>query len=60
MIDVWLDKTKVLKHFRPPCGLINGGPSDWKGASMYCSPDIPPLTVYQNKHRIGTSYAAVN
>lgn len=60
LIEVWVDREKVLHRFRPPIGLINGGPSYWKGATIYCDPSISPVTVYQNNHRIGTSYASVN
>jgi hypothetical protein len=60
IIEVWIDGKKVLGHFRPPCALINDGVSYWKGATMYCDPSIPPLTVYQNNHRLGTTYASVN
>lgn len=59
VLNVWLNDKQVLTEFAVPCPMIDGGDSYWKGATMYCSSDIPPLTVYQNAHRVGTTYEAV-
>lgn len=59
LLEVWLDDKQVLAEFRPPCATLIDGNSYWKGATMYCDPSIPPLTVFQNAHRVGKTYASV-
>lgn len=59
VLEVWVDGRKALSGFRTPCPTIDGGESYWKGATMYCQGDIPPLTVYQNAHRVGRTYESV-
>ncbi|OZM71747.1 hypothetical protein CFN78_18115 [Amycolatopsis antarctica] len=59
LLEVWVNGEQVLAGFAPPCATMNGGNSYWKGATMYCSASIPPLTVFQNAHRIGTTYESV-
>lgn len=59
LLEVWLNDTQLLAGFAPPCATMWGGTSYWKGATMYCAPDIPPLTVYQNAHRVGTTLDSV-
>jgi hypothetical protein len=53
LLEVWVNDEAVLTGFRVPCAMMIDGNSYWKGATMYCDPDIPPLTVYQNAHRVG-------
>ncbi|RAJ68830.1 polysaccharide lyase-like protein [Streptomyces sp. Amel2xB2] len=59
LLEVWLDDKQVLADFQPPCATLIDGNSYWKGATMYCDPSIPPLTVFQNAHRVGTTYESV-
>ncbi|MET7637940.1 heparin lyase I family protein [Streptomyces sp. NPDC005438] len=59
LLEVWVNGEKLLSDFRPPCATMNGGNSYWKGATMYCSGSIPPLTVFQNAHRVGTTLESV-
>jgi hypothetical protein len=59
LLEVWLNDEQVLAGFAVPCATMRGGNSYWKGATMYCSASIPPLTVYQNAHRVGTTYESV-
>lgn len=60
LLEVWLNDTQLLADFQPPCATLWGGTSYWKGATMYCAADIPPLTVYQNAHRVGTTLESVS
>jgi Polysaccharide lyase len=60
LLEVWLNDDQVLTGFQVPCATLIDGNSYWKGATMYCDPDIPPLTVYQNAHRVGTTFDSVN
>lgn len=59
LLECWLDGTNVLPGLVPPSPNLMGGNSYWKGATMYCRPSIPPLTVYETNHRVGTTYADV-
>lgn len=60
LIEVWLNDQNLLSGFKPPTALLDGGASYWKGATAYCHQEIPPLTIYQNAHRVGATYASVN
>jgi hypothetical protein len=59
LLEVWVNDEAVLTGFRVPCATMIDGNSYWKGATMYCDPGIPPLTVYQNAHRVGTTLDSV-
>ena len=59
LLECWINGTQVLTGFVPPSPNLTGGNSYWKGATMYCDPSIPPLTVYQTNHRVGTALADV-
>lgn len=60
LLEVWVNDKQTLAGFHPPCATMNDGNSYWKGATMYCDPSIPPLTVFQNNHRVGTTLDSVN
>ena len=60
LLEVWLNDQQVLTNFVPPTATLNGGNSYWKGATAYCHQSVPPLTVYQNAHRVGTTLSSVN
>jgi polysaccharide lyase-like protein len=60
LLEVWLNDQQLLADFHPPCATMWGGTSYWKGATMYCAADIPPLTVHQNAHRVGTTLESVS
>ena len=62
LLEVWLNDRQVLFGFQPPTATmdVDGLSSYWKGATAYCHWTIPPLTVYQNAHRVGRTLASVN
>jgi hypothetical protein len=59
VLDVWFDGTKVLDSFLVPCSTMWGGASYWKGATIYMGSGNQPQTIYQAKHRVGTTLESV-
>ena len=60
LLEVWLNDENVLSGYQPKTALLDGGASYWKGATAYCHQEVPPLTIFQNAHRVGTTFASVN
>ncbi|KAL8803755.1 MAG: hypothetical protein Q9182_002965 [Xanthomendoza sp. 2 TL-2023] len=60
LLEVWVNDQPVVPPFHPNTSTIRGGPSYWKGASAYANWTVPPMSVYQNAHRVGPSFASVN
>lgn len=60
LLQVWLNGKEVLPVFQLPVPTLVGGNSYWKGATAYCRATLSPLTVYQNAHRYGKTFASVN
>ncbi|KAL8788731.1 MAG: hypothetical protein Q9213_001545 [Squamulea squamosa] len=63
LLEVWLNDQHVVPAFHPNTTTIRGGPSYWKGASLYARWDVAPypqMTVFQNAHRVGSTFASVN